>query len=942
MISIDGLTVEFGGTTLFSDLNFQINEKDRIALMGKNGAGKSTLLKILAGVRQPTRGKVTAPKDCVIAYLPQHLMTEDGRTVFEEASQAFAHLKEMEEEIERMNNELATRTDYESDSYMALIEKVAAMSEKFYAIDMTHFEEDVEKALLGLGFLREDFNRPTSDFSGGWRMRIELAKLLLQNPDVLLLDEPTNHLDIESIQWLEDFLINSAKAVVVISHDRKFVDNITTRTIEVTMGRIYDYKVNYSQYLVLRKERREQQMKQYEEQQKMIQETKDFIERFKGTYSKTLQVQSRVKMLEKLELIEVDEEDTSALRLKFPPSPRSGNYPVIMEGVGKTYGDHVVFKNANLTIERGDKVAFVGKNGEGKSTLVKCIMNEIDHEGTLTLGHNVQIGYFAQNQASLLDENLTVFQTIDDVAKGEIRNKIRDLLGAFMFGSPEASMKKVKVLSGGERTRLAMIKLLLEPVNLLILDEPTNHLDMKTVEWLEDYLINYPKAVVMVSHDRAFLDAVATGVYELENGSLYRYAGNYTQYRQQKLKNLQIQRKAYERQQAEIAHNNELIEKFRHKPKKAAFARSRKTMLARMKLIEKPVEDEAHIFTGNIEPQFPSGKWVYEAKELRIGYDGRALLELSLRIKRGQKIAVLGDNGIGKSTFLKTVAGLIPPIKGTSQLGNNLLVRYFDQQSALIDSEKTVRDHFHELFPALVEKDLRKTLGMYLFGGANASKRISSLSGGEKSRLVLAELLTGRPNLMILDEPTNHMDIPAKETLESAFKAYTGTMLFVSHDRYFIKQVADAILVFEKDKVMYYPFGYDHYISRLKTSQDGNLPALMQAKDAAMVEALAAVPKRERHETRQLSTDEAYLEWKLTLAAEPMLKAAKEAEKAYEELCEAESELKAEELRINADTAKGNVDKLRQQYENATDSWTNECTKWYDIYLNEMYPETDF
>ena len=514
MISIDGLTVEFGGTTLFSDLNFQINEKDRIALMGKNGAGKSTLLKILAGVRQPTRGKVTAPKDCVIAYLPQHLMTEDGRTVFEEASQAFAHLKEMEEEIERMNNELATRTDYESDSYMALIEKVAAMSEKFYAIDMTHFEEDVEKALLGLGFLREDFNRPTSDFSGGWRMRIELAKLLLQNPDVLLLDEPTNHLDIESIQWLEDFLINSAKAVVVISHDRKFVDNITTRTIEVTMGRIYDYKVNYSQYLVLRKERREQQMKQYEEQQKMIQETKDFIERFKGTYSKTLQVQSRVKMLEKLELIEVDEEDTSALRLKFPPSPRSGNYPVIMEGVGKTYGDHVVFKNANLTI--------------------------VDHEGTLTLGHNVQIGYFAQNQASLLDENLTVFQTIDDVAKGEIRNKIRDLLGAFMFGSPEASMKKVKVLSGGERTRLAMIKLLLEPVNLLILDEPTNHLDMKTKDILKQALVDFDGTLIVVSHDRDFLDGLVTKVYEFGNQRVKEHlCGIYEFLETKKMENLQ-------------------------------------------------------------------------------------------------------------------------------------------------------------------------------------------------------------------------------------------------------------------------------------------------------------------------------------------------------------------------------------------------------------------
>ena len=517
MVSVDGLAVEFGGTTLFSDVSFVINDKDRIALMGKNGAGKSTLLKILAGVRQATRGVVSAPKDTVIAYLPQHLMTEDGRTVFEEASQAFAHLYEMEAEIENLNNQLATRTDYESDEYMALIEEVATKSEKFYAIDMTHFEEDVEKTLLGLGFERKDFDRQTSEFSGGWRMRIELAKMLLRNPDVLLLDEPTNHLDIESIGWLEEFLINNGKAVVVISHDRKFVDNITTRTIEVTMGRIYDYKVNYSQYLVLRKERREQQMKQWEEQQKMIQETKDFIERFKGTYSKTLQVQSRVKMLEKLEIIEVDEEDTSALRLKFPPSPRSGQYPVIMEGVGKAFGEKRIFSGATLTIERGNKVAFVGRNGEGKSTLVKCIMKELEHEGSLQLGHNVQIGYFAQNQASLLDENLTVFQTIDDVAKGDIRNKIRDLLGAFMFGG-EASAKKVKVLSGGERTRLALMKLLLEPVNLLILDEPTNHLDLKTKDILKQALQDFDGTLICVSHDRDFLDGLVTKVYEFGHG----------------------------------------------------------------------------------------------------------------------------------------------------------------------------------------------------------------------------------------------------------------------------------------------------------------------------------------------------------------------------------------------------------------------------------------
>lgn len=539
MVSVDGLTVEFGGTTLFKDISFVINDKDRIALMGKNGAGKSTLLKILAGVRQASRGSVSAPKDTTIAYLPQHLMTEDGRTVFEEASQAFAHLHKMEAEIEAINKQLAERTDYESDEYMALIEQVATMSEKFYAIDMTHFEEDVEKTLLGLGFERTDFNRQTSEFSGGWRMRIELAKMLLQNPDVLLLDEPTNHLDIESIGWLEDFLIQSGKAVVVISHDRKFVDNITTRTIEVTMGRIYDYKVNYSEYLRLRAERREQQMKQYEEQQKMIQETKDFIERFKGTYSKTFQVQSRVKMLEKLELVEVDEEDTSALRLKFPPSPRSGQYPVIMDGVGKAFGEKRIFANVSLTIERGDKVAFVGRNGEGKSTLVKCIMNELQHEGSLQLGHNVQIGYFAQNQASLLDGELTVFQTIDDVAKGEIRNKIRDLLGAFMFGG-EASTKKVKVLSGGERTRLALLKLLLEPVNLLILDEPTNHLDLRTKDVLKQALKDFDGTLICVSHDRDFLDGLITKVYEFGHGRVREHlCGIYEFLENKKMESLQ-------------------------------------------------------------------------------------------------------------------------------------------------------------------------------------------------------------------------------------------------------------------------------------------------------------------------------------------------------------------------------------------------------------------
>ncbi len=533
MISVDGLTVEFGGTTLFKDISFAINDKDRIALMGKNGAGKSTLLKIIAGQKTASRGKVSAPKDAMIAYLPQHLLIEDDRSVFEEAAQAFAHIHEMEQQIADLNIQLSSRTDYESDEYYALIEQVSTLSEKFYSLEEVNYDAEVEKVLIGLGFLRSDFIRPTGEFSGGWRMRIELAKLLLQKPDLLLLDEPTNHMDIESIQWFEDFLINSAKAVMVISHDRAFVDNITTRTIEVTMGRIYDYKVNYTSYLQLRQERRAQQQKQFEEQQKFIAGNQDFIDRFRGTYSKTNQVQSRVKMLEKLDIIEVDEEDSSALRLKFPPSPRSGTFPVILEEVSKSYGDHLVFKGASLNIQRGERVALVGKNGEGKSTLVKCLMGEIDYEGKLVLGHNTLIGYFAQNEASRLDEEITVFQTIDDVAKGDIRTKIRDILGAFMFGG-DSWDKKVKVLSGGERTRLAMIKLLLEPVNLLILDEPTNHLDLKTKDILKSGLQDYDGTLILVSHDRDFLNGLVNKIFEFGNQQVKQHLGDINSFLEKK------------------------------------------------------------------------------------------------------------------------------------------------------------------------------------------------------------------------------------------------------------------------------------------------------------------------------------------------------------------------------------------------------------------------
>lgn len=517
MITVNDISVQFGGTTLFSDVSFAINENDKIALMGKNGAGKSTLLKIIAGVSKPSTGNISAPKEAVIAYLPQHLLTKDDATVMEEASKAFAEVFDMKAEIDQINEQLTIRTDYESDDYMKLIERVSELSEKFYSIEEVNYEAEVEKVLKGLGFEREDFTRPTSEFSGGWRMRIELAKILLKKPDLILLDEPTNHMDIESIQWLEEFLINSAKAVIVISHDRAFVDNITNRTIEVTMGRIYDYKAKYTHYLELRKDRRIHQQKAYDEQQKMIAENMEFIERFKGTYSKTLQVQSRVKMLEKLVPVEIDEIDNSALRLKFPPSVRSGQYPVVVKDLHKSYGDKVIFKDANIVIERGQKVAFVGKNGEGKSTMIKAIMKEIEiNGGSVEIGHNAQIGYFAQNQASLLDENMSIFETIDTIAVGDIRTQIKNILGAFMFQGDDIT-KKVKVLSGGEKTRLAMIKLLLEPVNLLILDEPSNHLDMKTKDIIKEALRDFDGTLILVSHDRDFLDGLATKVFEFGN-----------------------------------------------------------------------------------------------------------------------------------------------------------------------------------------------------------------------------------------------------------------------------------------------------------------------------------------------------------------------------------------------------------------------------------------
>jgi ATP-binding cassette subfamily F protein 3 len=525
MISIEGLTVEFGGFTLLDNISFVVNKKDRIALVGKNGAGKSTLMKIISGMQTPTKGFISIPKETTTGYLPQQMQLSDTGTLLEETEQAFEHIHETENEINRLNRELSERTDYESEAFGKLIERVTTLSEQFQISGGTNYYAELERTLIGLGFTRNDFDRPTSEFSGGWRMRIELAKLLLKRPDVLLLDEPTNHLDIESIQWLENFIATRANAVILVSHDRAFINNTTQRTLELELGHIYDYKVKYGEYVVLRKERREQQLRAYENQQKMLADTEAFIERFRYKATKAVQVQSRIKQLGKIERIEVDEEDSAMLRLKFPPAPRSGSYPVIIENLAKSYGKHVVFAGATFTINRGDKVAFVGKNGEGKSTLVKCIMNEItDYEGSLKIGHNVKIGYFAQNQAQLLDENKTVFETVDYVAQGDIRTKIRDLLGAFMFGG-EASDKKVRVLSGGEKSRLAMIRLLLEPVNLLILDEPTNHLDMRSKDVLKSALLDFDGTVIVVSHDREFLDGLVDKVYEFGNKRIREHLG---------------------------------------------------------------------------------------------------------------------------------------------------------------------------------------------------------------------------------------------------------------------------------------------------------------------------------------------------------------------------------------------------------------------------------
>ena len=871
MISVEGLTVEFGGFTLFDDVSFVVNKKDRIALVGKNGAGKSTMLKIFAGLQSPTSGSVSVPKETTIGYLPQQMKLADTQTVREEAEQAFEHIHEMEKEIERLNQQLAERTDYETESYQNLIDRVTHLTEHFQMMGGNNYHAELERTLIGLGFSREDFDRPTSEFSGGWRMRIELAKLLLRKPDILLLDEPTNHLDIESIQWLENFIATRANAVILVSHDRAFIDNTTFRTIEIELGKIYDYKVKYSEYVELRKERREQQLRAFENQQKKLADTEAFIERFRYKATKSVQVQSRIKQLEKVERIEVDEVDTAMLSLKFPPAPRSGSYPVIAEDVAKRYGDHLIFEHATFTINRGDKVAFVGKNGEGKSTLVKCIMGEVDFTGKLQLGHNVKIGYFAQNQAQLLDENMTVFDTIDYVAQGDIRLKIRDILGAFMFGG-EASDKKVKVLSGGEKTRLAMIRLLLEPVNLLILDEPTNHLDIGMIEWLETYLQRSSKALLMVTHDRYFLDRVCSITLELDENTLYTYRGNYEYYLEKREERLTATNANIAR--AQNLYRKELDWMRRMPSARGTKARYRKEAFSELeKQAKRHMEERTarlevksgYIGSKIFEAEYVSKKFPTESGEPKI-----ILKDFYYNFSRYEKMGIVGANGTGKSTFIKMLLGKIQPDSGRFVIGQTVRFGYFSQEDIPFDKQKKVIDAVREIAETIDlggGRHLTATqfLTHFLFPPKRQQDYIYKLSGGERRRLQLCITLMTNPNFLILDEPTNDLDIPTLQILEEYLMDFKGCVIIVSHDRYFMDKVVDHLLVFNGNgNVDDFPGNYTQYRQWLSLKEKEEMSVITEKKQVVSNRNTRERPRKltfkERQEMTQLEKDIAVLE----------------------------------------------------------------------------------
>ena len=795
--------MEFGVKPLFQNASFVVNDRDRIALVGKNGAGKSTLLKILCGLQHPTAGTVNVPSDTTIGYLPQVMVLQDDTTVKEEAMKAFANVTRQQQLIDKLNRELAERTDYESESYLALVERFTQEHDRYMMMGADSNDAEVERTLTGLGFVRTDFDRPTREFSGGWRMRIELAKILLQKPDVLLLDEPTNHLDIESIQWLEQFLAQSAKAVVLVSHDRAFINHVSNRTLEISCGHIIDYKVRYDEYMVLRKERREQQQRAYENQQKEIAEMRAFIERFRYQATKAVQVQQKVKQLEKIVPIEVDEVDNSAMHLKFPPCLRSGDYPVICEDVRKDYGAHTVFSHANLTIKRGEKVAFVGKNGEGKSTLVKCIMGEIPYDGMLKIGHNVQIGYFAQNQAQLLDESLSVFETIDRVAKGEIRLKINDILGAFMFGG-EASDKKVKVLSGGERSRLAMIRLLLEPVNLLILDEPTNHLDLDRIEWLEGYLSRGNKTLLMVTHDRYFLDRVCNIILELDDKTVYTYRGNFQYYMEKRQERIDATRAEIER--ANNLYRRELEWMRRQPQARGHKARYREEAFYDLesKAKQRIEERQMRLKSKNVY----IGSKIFECQYVSKAFDDKIILrDFYYNFQRFEKMGIVGNNGTGKSTFIKMLLGEVAPDSGSFDIGDTVRFGYFSQEGMKFDDQQRVIDIISDIADYIDYgggKHITATqlLQHFLFTPEQQYDYVYKLSGGERRKLYLCTVLMRNPNFLVLDEPTNDLDIQTLEVLEEYLQDFPGCVIIVSHDRFFMDKIVDHLLVFRGQGVI--------------------------------------------------------------------------------------------------------------------------------------------
>lgn len=833
MISLDNLTVSYGGWTLFDNISLLINPKDRIGLVGKNGAGKTTLLRLIVGEQQPTSGSISYNGECTIGYLPQQMRVADTTTLVEETAKAFDEVLKLEAEIARLTREIAERTDYESSDYESLLHRLNEATDHYHILGGDTREADIEKTLLGLGFKRSDFQRATSEFSGGWRMRIELAKLLLRRPSIFLLDEPTNHLDIESIQWLEDYLKNYNGAVLLISHDRAFLDNVTTRTVEISLGKAYDYKVPYSRYVVLRAERRAQQMAAYENQQRMIEKTEEFIEKFRYKPTKSNQVQSRIKQLDRLERIEVEEEDLATLNIKFPPAPRSGQIVAEIKEAGMSFGSKHVFSGANFTIERGDKIALVGRNGEGKTTLARMIVGQLTPtEGSIRVGANVNIGYYAQNQEDLMNGDFTVYDTLDRVAVGDVRTRLRDILGAFLFRGEDID-KKVKVLSGGERARLAMARLMLEPYNLLILDEPTNHLDTDMTEWLEEYLTRNKAALLMVTHDRYFLDRVCSDILEVDQRSISLYKGNYAYYVEKKQERAEA---AEARRESDLNLYRRELEWMRRQPQaRATKARARIDSFHELETRLRSTRTQASL---KLDVQATRiGTKIFEAKELCKRFGDLVILDrFNYNFARYDKLGIVGDNGCGKSTFLKLLTGIIQPDSGTIEVGESVRFGYYSQQGLDFDEGKRVIDIVTDIAHEIHLGDGRRMsasqfLQYFLFPPEVQYSYVARLSGGERKRLYLCTILMQSPNFLILDEPTNDLDIVTLGVLEEYLQAFKGCVIVVSHDRYFVDKVADHLLVFCGDgEIREFAGTYSDYTAWKRDYEAAKQAAVAQEK----------------------------------------------------------------------------------------------------------------